>query len=156
MPDSDLLIRDLVESTREVFSTMIAVNLDEGPNRRGVEVLEGCQVMGMVGLAGNSHGIVSVHCSHTLAMTITSNMLGMPITHMGDEVKDAVGEVTNMVAGSFKNRLSKGGELLNLSVPTVIVGDNFTIKTLSNAPSLVLEFPWRGEALYVRLDLKEA
>ncbi len=148
------ILKDLVDSTLEVFSKMVAIQLAPNPELRPEEDVQKCQITGMIGLAGKSMGIVSVHCSPRMGMTITSNMLGMDVTTLNDDVKDAVGEVTNMVAGNFKTKMSKNGKLFDLSVPTVIVGEKYTTKTMTDAPSVVIEFQWQEEKLYVKLNLK--
>lgn len=149
-----VVLKELVDSTVEVFTKMISIKLDPNPAQTGEAALGHCQIMAMVGLAGKSSGIVSVHCSPRMAITITSNMLGMEISEVGDDVKDAIGEVANMVAGNFKTRMSRNGQMFDLSVPTVIVGENYTTKTMTDAPSVILEFPWESEKLYVKLNLK--
>ncbi len=149
------VVKDLADSVIEVFSKIVSIQLNRNPVERSEDEVRQSQIMGMVGLAGRSMGIVSLHCSPKMAMTIASRMLGAEVTRVADEAKDAIGEVTNMVAGNFKTRMSRGGQMFDLSVPTVIVGDSYTTKTMTDAPSVVLEFEWQGETIYVKLNLKK-
>jgi chemotaxis protein CheX len=58
-------------------------------------------------------------------------MLGMEITEFDQDTKDAIGEVTNMIAGSLKNKVvDKFGEM-HLSVPIVVAGAGLTISSTS-------------------------
>ncbi len=148
------VIQDLTDSTVEVFSRMIKIDLAVKPTEKNKDVIQQCQIMGMVGLAGRSMGIVSVHCSSRMGMIIASKMLAAEITEVGEEVKDAVGEVTNMVAGSFKTKRSRAGARFDLSVPTVIVGENYTTKTIPDAPFVVLECSCQDETVYVKLNFQ--
>lgn len=150
----EAIVSAVAQSTREVFTSMVSIDLDGEPLVRGDDAIAPCRVMAMVGLAGKSMGILSVHCSPQMAATITSNMLGMEFTEIGDEVRDALGEVANMIAGSFKTKMSKTGELFDLSVPTVIVGESYTTRTLTNAPTVVLEFPNSAGHVFVKLIYK--
>ncbi len=149
-----VVIKDLVDSTVEVFSKMISMQLVVDPEVKREEAVQRCQITGMVGLAGKSMGILSVHCTPKMGMAITSNMLGTNVPEMNDDVKDAIGEVTNMVAGNFKTKMSKNGELFDLSVPTVIVGERYTTRTMTDTPTIVLEFSWSDEKIYVKLNFK--
>ncbi|MEW6368637.1 MAG: chemotaxis protein CheX [Acidobacteriota bacterium] len=152
--DRDSAIRNLIEATREVFGKMITIPLGEDPTFETEAEARRCEIVGMVSLAGRSMGVVSLHCSPRLGLLIASNLLGSPVTEVGEELEDAVGEVTNMVAGNFKTRMSQEGEMFDLSVPTVIMGKDFSVKTMTGAPTLVLGFRWESEKLLVRLNMR--
>ena len=49
---------------------------------------------------------------------------------VNEEVLDAVGELTNMIIGNVKTVAEAIVGPLNLSVPTVIYGRNFTSRSL--------------------------
>ena len=55
---------------------------------------------------------------------IMAKMLGMEPAEIGDdaEIRDAMGEVANMIAGSVKNALVRQGTAMEIAVPTVAVG----------------------------------
>jgi chemotaxis protein CheX len=58
------------------------------------------------------------------------------VTELDDDVKDALSEIANMIAGSFKQNLSKGGMDIRLSTPSVVYGKEYVI-TLSNNPDQI-------------------
>lgn len=150
----DGIITSIVESTTEVFSRMISIELDKNPAHKSESDLQQCQIMAMVGLAGRSIGILSFHCTPQTGIIITSNMLGTPVTTLDDDVKDAVGEVANMIAGNFKTRMSRRGQSFDLSVPTVVVGEKFSTRTMTDAPTVVLQFQGGGHTVFVKLNYK--
>ncbi len=90
----------------------------------------------MVGLAGQLCGVFSVRCDGKAAALITSKMLGVAVDKVGPEVADAIGEVCNMVAGNFKNKISGLAEGCMLSPPTVITGSDYTMRSLADSPAL--------------------
>jgi chemotaxis protein CheX len=52
----------------------------------------------------------------------------------GDEViNDAIGELTNMTVGSFKNALCDAGYPCKLTIPSILRGTNFSIEPISSA-----------------------
>jgi chemotaxis protein CheX len=75
-------------------------------------------VLGRVTITGTWEGAVTLGCSPLLARHAAAAMFGKrPNEAEPDEIRDALGELTNMVGGNFKTLLK--GEC-RLSVPKVI------------------------------------
>ncbi len=114
---------------QEVFELMLASPLQvpaEPPS------IEGLDITSMVGLAGQLCGILTVRCSAKSAARMASRMLGIDVEKAGPEMWDAVGEICNMVAGNFKNKISGLGDGCMLSVPTVITGADYNLHAMVN------------------------
>lgn len=109
----------------------------------------------MVGLAGTYNGLVSVHLPWPLAISFTSLMLGMEVTEIDDDVNDAMGEIANMVAGSFKQHLSKGGSDIQLSTPSVVNGSDYVVSSGSNLENITLKFASDDEWFMVSISIEE-
>jgi chemotaxis protein CheX len=109
----------------------------------------------MVGLAGTYTGILSIHCPQTFALRITSSMLGMDVTEMGEDVNDALGELANMLGGYVKQTLSKGGLDINLSIPTVISGEEYTVNSTADNDCIIIPFTNEGDRFLVGLKLQK-
>ncbi len=145
----------VITAAKEVFTTMVMMDLDDHyPLREPVSKLQ-CSITGMVGLAGIYSGILSIHCPQTLALRITSNMLGMDVDEVGEDVNDALGEIANMLGGHVKQVLSKGGLDLNLSIPTVISGESYTVNCMSDKDCVIIPFSWNNEKFLVGLTLRK-
>ena len=56
----------------------------------------------MIGLAGDICGVLSFRCSNKSAGQIAGKMLGMEEVASAECIRDALGEICNMVAGAFK------------------------------------------------------
>src|SRR6266536_3658938 len=114
----------VIDATKEIFSTMVMIDIEDCfPLTESVTKFH-CSITGMVGLVGTYTGILSIHCPQSLAMKMTSNMLGMDVEDVGEDVNDALGELANMLGGHVKMVLSKGGLDINISIPTVIAGED--------------------------------
>ena len=107
------------------------------------------QMVGAVGFAGSSTGLVAFHLSVDAAREITSAMLGVDIDEEG--LADAVGEVTNMIAGAFRTRMAAFQEPWAISVPTVTVGSDFYIKPISTGDRVIVGFAMDAHELFVEL-----
>ncbi|XPV78015.1 MAG: chemotaxis protein CheX [Desulfovibrio sp.] len=97
-------------------------------------------VSGIVGLTGDKTGTVSVSFDKNCAITIVKNMLGGELEDIIQDVKDAVGEITNMVSGQARRGLSEVGITLQAGTPTVIMGDNHRITHVGNGPVMAIPF----------------
>ena len=145
----------VVAATREVFSTMVMMDVTaDFPLKEPVSRFK-CSITGMVGFAGTYSGVISIHCPVALALKITSNMLGVECDEANDDLNDAIGEIANMLGGSVKQVLSKGGLDVKLSIPTVISGEDYTVNSLSDNDCVVVPFTVEGYTLLVGLTLKK-
>lgn len=136
-------------ATREVFELMLASPLQDSPDPLPQAVLD---ITAMVGLAGHLCGVLTLRCTGKSAARMASRMLGIDADKADPEMWDAIGEVCNMVAGNFKNKIPGLGEGCMLSVPTVITGENYTLHTMvTEEINTILLFD--GEPLAVCLEI---
>lgn len=154
-PNEADLASYVINATKEVFSTMVMLTLEDSyPLKEPVTAFH-CSVTGMVGLAGTYTGILSIHCPRDFAMRITSNMLGMEVDEVGEDVNDALGEIANMLGGYVKQILSKGGLDINLSIPTVIAGEDYTVNSMSDSDCVIIPFTNESQRFLVGLKLRK-
>jgi chemotaxis protein CheX len=146
------LIEHLDKDVREIFSTMVGVEVSPSQTTLTVTKFKDC-VSAMVGFAGSFSGMVSINTPQKLAMAFTSQMLGMDIAEFDDDVRDALGEIANMIGGSFKHHLVKDGHEVRLSTPSVISGEEY-VMTVGSSDILTLMFESGGEHFIVSVYLE--
>jgi chemotaxis protein CheX len=152
----DQLTKSLIKDVQDVFITMVGVeDLLHLPIQIDVTTHFNECLTAMVGLAGTYNGLVSVRIPWPLAMSFTSLMLGMEVTEIDDDVNDAMGEIANMVAGSFKQHLSKGGSDIQLSTPSVVNGSDYNVSSGSNLENITIKFAADEEWFMVSLSIEE-
>ena len=124
--------------------------------RRGQLALRGGSegtyvVSGIIGLSGHAVGTVVLRFSAEVALRAASTMLMTDVPSINDDVLDAVGELTNMVAGAAKADLEEFQ--LQVSLPNVITGANHEVHFPSNVQpiSIPFETDWGPMALEVGL-----
>jgi chemotaxis protein CheX len=135
-------------AAQEVFGTMLGCRLSLW--RKPASTFD---LTAIVGLAGQLCGVVTVCCTQRSAALIASKMLGVSAEHARDHMWDAIGEICNIIAGNFKNKLPNLIDNCWVSVPTVISGSNYKLQPLGNAGTLEIQFDFEGEALIVALDI---
>lgn len=152
----DELIKGLIKDVQDVFTTMVGVeSLTHLPTQVDMTSRFKNCLTSMVGLAGTYNGLVSVHMPWPLAISFTSLMLGMEVTEIDDDVNDAMGEIANMVAGSFKQHLSKGGSDIQLSTPSVVNGSDYMVSSGSNLENITLKFAVDENWFMVSLSIED-
>jgi len=97
-------------------------------------------VSGIIGLTGAARGSLVLSFSGPCIIKIVNNMLGESFTEVNDDIKDAVGEITNMISGDARKRLEAVGFTITAAIPTVVSGKNHEIKHVLGGPSIVIPF----------------
>lgn len=116
------------------------------------------QVVGTVGFLGDINGLIYLHLDLGFARLCTCHLLGMTepeLDDAGDEViNDAIGELTNMTVGSFKNGLCDAGFPCKLTIPSILRGTNFSIEPISSATRHVYHFDCADHRVIADILLK--
>lgn len=120
--------RNLDGSVEEVFKMMMATECHriEGPLASGEE-----SVTAVVGFGGALSGACVLRSSSSSAQRIAERMTGMQFTEVDDTVKDAMGEICNILAGAWKSKLPELAANCGLSVPAVITGRDYRLHVQS-------------------------
>ncbi len=137
-------------AAQEVFNLML--NADLAPV--GGVCAERPEITAVVGLAGQICGVFSVGCSSEAAVQMTTAMLGLKLEAGNPETWDAVGEVCNMIAGNFKSKLQGTGDGCMLSVPTVVTGFDYAVRSLARGERLEKVLQFHGETIWIALDIE--
>jgi chemotaxis protein CheX len=125
--------RNLDASVGEVFQLMVG-----GACRRCWDFAEPEieSVTAVVGFGGVFTGACVLRCGVRSACRIASGLTGGHFDVVDDTVKDAIGEIANMVAGTWKGRAPELAAHCDLSVPAVITGRDYRLRV--QAPEFTL------------------
>jgi chemotaxis protein CheX len=108
-------------------------------------------VSGVIGLSGKAIGTVVLSVSTEVALKAASTMLMAETTEINDDVIDAIGELTNMVAGTAKAELEEYE--LSVSLPNVITGNDHDVHFPSNVTPICVPFETEWGPLSVEVGL---
>jgi chemotaxis protein CheX len=134
---------------QEVFEIMLGCKLEA---RKPEDDLPP-EFTAMVGLAGQLCGVLTLRCNAQSATLMASKMLGVDLKQADEHMWDALGEVCNMIAGNFKNKLTGMADRCMLSVPTVITGADYSFHALADASPLEVTFAFEGLPISVALEI---
>jgi chemotaxis protein CheX len=84
--------------------------------------------------------MLAIHVPNHVAMSITSKFLFMDVEEINDDVKDAIGELANMLAGSVKTMLTETGSGIKLAIPSAICGSEYEVECLAESEGVILPF----------------
>jgi chemotaxis protein CheX len=120
--------RNLDESAREVFETMLGVPCSNQSDRALCDADQGMEsVTAVVGFGGILSGACVFRCNALAARRIAECMTGMEFSAVDDIVKDGIGEICNMLAGTWKSKVPDLAANCGLSVPAVITGSDYRL-----------------------------
>ena len=106
-----------------VFSTMLGLKVELYPMPW---VRPPDMITATVHFAGAWQGAVLLECTRDQARTFTHLLMSIDRSVMSDEdVRDALGELANMLAGNLKSVLPSG---VVLSMPSVIEGSDYSFQ----------------------------
>jgi chemotaxis protein CheX len=146
------LIELMDADVRDIFTTMVGAEVSQS-RTTVTETKFKDSVSAMVGFAGSYTGMISINAPQKLAMSFASQMLGMEVTEFDDDVRDALGEIANMIGGSFKHHFVKDGHEVRISTPSVISGEEYVV-TVGAPDTLSLMFESAAEHFIVCIYLE--
>jgi len=135
------------QSLDEVFEMMLGMKL--APCEPGGFRYD---VTSMVGLAGALCGLLTVRCSGETAGKLACRMLGADSIDSPNDMYDALGEICNMVAGSFKSKIPGLSDGCMLSVPTTVTGSDYQVHPTRAMPPFLDLFS-RGDGCPIEVLL---
>ena len=84
---------------------------------------------------------------------MTGAFLGMDVAEIDEDVRDAIGELANMLAGNMKSVLDPNGSEVQLSMPSAVHGEEYSVDCLANADTVTVPFSFNGSRFLVELQI---
>lgn len=161
---------DLAESTKTLFETMVMLDLQHTTSSLVDDTHIKTDIIGMVSFTGRYYGVIALFCSQKFSLKIATNLLMTEVTQLTIDVKDAIGEIANMIAGAVKTKIAAYYGDMHLSIPIVIAGEGISITAINNYPVvsnatlscfskdpwLIIPFTSYNETFSIGLLLKES
>ena len=131
-------INPFVESTTEVFTTMLHCTPKLGKIRLETDGEGPFCISAIIGLTGTVKGTVDMSFPDTTAVAVCNRLAGEQHTDINDNVIDALSEMVNMVSGVAKAKFA--GHKINISLPTVIRSKDHRVNHPKGTKSLIMPF----------------
>jgi chemotaxis protein CheX len=135
---------DLCEIAVSIWESMFTAPLHRVPTEPAIP---GRVITGCVTIKGAWDGAVMLTCERSLATGLTAQLFDTGRPDLGDthsaaavtedDVRDTVGEVTNMLAGNYKALLAHPS---HISLPTVAVGAHYDVTVMGTQQTMAVRF----------------
>lgn len=147
-PTDALTVETIVELTQDIWASLLA-------DDHGIEHVptgETGDMTATVAIAGAWNGTAALHCSSRAGRHAASAMFDLADDELGDdEIRDAVGELINVMGGNIKGLLPGPTQL---SLPTVHSEEGFTMPG-HLALAYEVTFSWLDEPVVFSLWTEE-
>ncbi len=147
-------INPFLEATVSVIKTMTALEPTPGKPFIKKNSSSTGDISGIVGITGEAEGSISITFQKNCILDIISKMLGEEQKEINDDVKDAVGELTNMISGDSRRRLQMIGHTFQGAIPSVVSGAGHEVRHISKGPILSIPFTIKAGGFTVEGCLK--
>jgi chemotaxis protein CheX len=145
-------VNPFITALLNVFSTMAQTELTPGKPQKKNDDVAGGDISGLIGMVGdNIQGSLSISFDEGLVLEVMHKMLGEKPTSLNADVKDMVGELTNMICGGAKNELSQKGYEFGMATPMVVSGKNHTVNHQVDGKKLMMPFIHKTGKLYLEM-----
>jgi len=147
-------INPFLTATTNVFKTMVKTPIRPGKpclcdGSKRLNRL--CPLSAVIAMSGAANGVVVMCLTPRVALTMASALAGKPFEKVDEEVRDALGEIVNMIAGSAKKDLPGG--LVTISTPRVV--DTEQVAFPEGRPAISIPFDTGVGRFIVEVSLKE-
>ncbi len=149
----DNYVPKLVEAVNEIVDSFELMNIEKADHYVGS--LNGLEplVVSTIGLVGDNEGVIIAFFPESCAVHFTNRLFQSDLTEVDDEVRDAAGELSNMIVGAFKKRITDGKEPFKQSIPAVVSGQNISINQTDTDNNKIVEFSGLENSFYLQLSL---
>ncbi len=134
------LVNPFIEATLSVLETTASTEANLGKPFLKRESKALGDITGVISLSGEFNATIALSFTKDGILSIVSKMFGEELSELNDEIKDAVGEISNMVSGQVTNNISTLGDSLKAVLSTVILEQDHSIPHIGQFP--VVAFPF--------------
>lgn len=108
-------------------------------------------VSGLMVVKGDIEGTMSITFTEKCILAVVSAMFSEEMTEINNDVKDAAGEITNMIAGRVNTKLAEMGKKCRAEMKEVRTGKNHVIEHISEKK--VFSIPFESGSGYFNLEV---
>jgi len=145
-------INPFVRSIRNVFKTMLDVDVAVDKPRVRSDGKAAADVSAIIGFSGDATGCVVLSFPRDVACRAAGTFAGVELDADSPDLVDALGELANMVAGNAKKDFE--GVRISISLPSVIVGRDHSVAQSRMVPRLVIPCRSRLGDFFVEVAMR--
>ena len=145
----------VIQAAEEIFMKMLNIKVEnKTPKEKNIDETK-YEVNVVISLVGDLNGAITLKCPMKLACGVASKMLDIDIEKNSEDMRDAIGEFMNIIVGAV-HRYYSDSKTFNISVPSVIVGEDYLVytKASKNDKVAIIEFNYNDNEFSIEIYLK--
>ncbi len=136
------LVNPFIEGTLHILDTTAFVKVAPKPPFLKKDRISMGDISGLLEISGDLNGSAAITFSEESILGVVSAMFGEEMTEINEEINDAVGEISNMVAGHVTTKIAETGKQVKVKFTELRFGQDAVIEHVDGAKH-VLVFPFK-------------
>lgn len=146
----------IIDATQDIFSSMVMLGATPGTSFERADEPLFDTVSGIIALEGKYSGLLAIHLPTGSALEVGGAFLDLELEDIDEDLLDAIGELTNMLAGNIKAALDPAGSEIKLSIPSTLQGAEYRVEKVDGARNICIPFYLDNGDFLVELQLKRS
>lgn len=131
------LVNPFIEGTLHILDTTALVKVNPlEPYIKKSPIAQG-DISGLLEITGDLTGSASISFTRQSILGIVSAMFGEEMTELNEEINDAVGEISNMVAGHVTTKIGELNKKVKVKFKEIKKGKNHVIDHVEGGETVV-------------------
>ncbi len=147
-------INPFISSVLKNLEVMAGIQAERMELALEKELKLNADISGVIGLGGEISGSAIISFPKEIALAVASAMLMEELSEINADVRDAIGEFTNIVVGNARNEIVNSGYNVTISTPTIIVGKDHNITHPQKIPFIIVPFKTRLGIFNINIGIK--
>lgn len=142
--------------TLKVQCQLECKNLEIFARGKGDKIPISTDIAGVIGVASEKFkGSIAICFPEKVFLAAMSNMLGEEITEITKDIEDGAGELLNIIFGFAKKVLNENGHTIEKALPSIVRGNNISIKQTTTNPSIIVPFQSQAGSFFIEIGAEE-
>lgn len=152
---NEKLNQAVINAIEEIFQTMLGIKVNSKlPKEKFIDEVK-YELNVVISIVGELTGTITLKGTRKLASVIASKMINEEVDEKSDDIMDAIGEFLNIIMGAVMRHYSSDNAF-DISVPTVIMGDDYLVytKASKNDKVSIIDFDNNENHFCIEIYLK--
>lgn len=137
-----MFVNPFVEGALHILNTTASVKVKPQPPFLKSHTKAQGDITGILEITGDLHGSAAISFSEKSILGIVSAMFGEDMAEINEEIIDAVGEISNMIAGQVTTKIAELDKRIKVKFVKVCIGSDQDIDHIQDG-SHVLVLPFQ-------------
>lgn len=146
------LVNPFIEGALHILDTTAFVKVKPEPPFLKTNSFSQGDISGLLEISGDLTGSAVISFSEKSILGIVSAMFGEEMTEINDEIADAVGEISNMIAGHVTTKIAELDKKIKVKFTKVVIGREQSISH-NEAGEHVVSIPFKTTQGQVILEV---